>query len=340
MKLVFTGGCGYIGSHSAFACLRELDCEIIIVDDLSTGFIESYDFLSSKFGNRVSFRNIDINEVSSILQDEKIDCMVHFAGSLSVGESMLNPLLYYHNNTAKTLKLISNCIKYKVKNFIFSSTAAVYGEPDMSLIPIKEDAPVSPINPYGRSKLMIENILEDISKVSALNYIALRYFNVAGACSHNDYRAGLGLGQRSKNATHLIKIASECAVGKRSAMGIFGNDYPTNDGTCVRDYIHVDDLAAAHVEGIRMLQDNSQNSFSEVFNVGYKKGFSVKEIIECVKRHCNIDFRVEVQNRRAGDPAILISNNEKLLEKSKWIPKFDDINNIVKSAIEWERFLK
>ncbi|MBR4141083.1 MAG: UDP-glucose 4-epimerase GalE, partial [Campylobacter sp.] len=230
------------------------------------------------------------------------------------------------NNTANAINLIALCQKYGVKNFIFSSTAATYGEPETGVV--SEESPQNPINPYGRSKLMTEWVLKDAALANKnFKYGILRYFNVAGASSD-----GL-IGQNYPNATHLVKVATQTIVGKREKMSIFGDDYPTSDGTCVRDYIHVEDLAQAHLSVLRYLQNND----SSVFNVGYGTGFSVKEVIECVKKISGVDFKVENAARRDGDPARLISNADKLKAKTDWTPKHNNLEEIVQSALNWER---
>ena len=248
-------------------------------------------------------------------------------------ESVENPLKYYLNNTANTTNLIKLASDYGIKKFIFSSTAAVYGEPDISEIEdgIKEDFPTNPINPYGQSKLFSEKILQDANKANPnLKYVIFRYFNVAGASPD------LTIGQKTKNATHLIKVASECACGKRDKMYIFGSDYPTPDGTCIRDYIHVMDLADAHIKALDYLEENE----SDIFNLGYSKGASVKEVIDTVKKVSGVDFKVEEAQRRAGDPAMLIANSNKVKEKMKWSPKYDNLEFICKTAYEYEKGLK
>ena len=222
-----------------------------------------------------------------------------------------------------------------MNRFIFSSTAAVYGEP--KIVPVAEDSPLLPINPYGSSKMMSEMILRDCAIANAdFRFVALRYFNVAGAYRNNDYAKGQGLGQRSANATHLIKVACECAVGKRESMNIFGDDYDTADGSCVRDYIHIDDLANAHLSAFEFLENGGQ---SEVFNVGYGEGYSVKEVVAKVKEISGVDFKAINAPRRDGDPAILISNNAKILAQTSWRPKFNDIDFIIKSAYQWEKIV-
>lgn len=343
MRLLFTGGSGYIGSHTARCFLANTDAHITILDNLSTGFRQNFEYLHKVYGNRVELLEMDLGDtsgVAKILEDSSFLGCVHFAASLIVGESVQKPLQYYKNNVINTTNLIDLCARYGVKNFIFSSTAAVYGEPEPNLVPISECAPLAPINPYGASKMMSERVLEDTSKIGSINYVALRYFNVAGACSANtdeNLAQGLGLGQRSKNATHLIKVAVECAVGKRKSMEIFGQDYDTKDGTCVRDYIHIDDLASAHLSAFEFLTDSGK---SEVFNVGYNRGYSVKEVIECVKKVSGVDFVVNPAKRREGDPSMLIASNQKLLSHTSWKPKYDDLETIVQSAYKWELALK
>ncbi|MDE6886607.1 MAG: UDP-glucose 4-epimerase GalE [Helicobacteraceae bacterium] len=335
-NILFTGACGYIGSHTAYSFLKHTDYDIIVIDNLSSGFVENIDFLQSTFKDRISFIKIDLSDSKSlenVFMESEIYAIVHFAASIVVSESVSNPLLYYSNNTKNTLDLIKLCTKFEIKNFIFSSTAAVYGEPENN--PISEDSPLLPINPYGASKMMSEMILRDTASANQnFNYIALRYFNVAGALNDNDYQKNRGLGQRNKNATHLIKIACECAVGKRDGMQIFGDDYETKDGTCIRDYIHIDDLAMAHLRALEFLEGEKR---SEVFNVGYNNGYSVKEIISRLKEISKVDFKVEIAKRREGDPANLVSNNTKILNLTSWKAMHNDIDLILKSAYLWEK---
>ena len=335
-NILFTGAGGYIGSHTAYYFLKNTDCKITIIDNLSTGFIDNILYLESRFKYRVSFINADLNDekkIREIFLINKFDAIVHFAASLIVEESTRNPILYYSNNTKNTLFIISLCLEFNINKFIFSSTAAVYGEGNIDSI--KEKDPLSPINPYGKSKMASEMILEDAAKAyEKFNCVILRYFNVAGALSSNEYKDNLNLGQRSKNATHLIKVACECAVGKREEMSIFGNDYKTKDGTCIRDYIHVDDLASAHLSAYEFLNANSR---SEIFNVGYCNGYSVSEIISKVKEISGIDFKVKISPRRTGDPTQLIANNEKILSLTSWKPKYNDINHIINTAYLWEK---
>lgn len=336
--ILFTGAAGYIGSHTALAFLQNSDCKITIIDNLQSGFRENVAFLECDFKARIDFLQMDLGDfdaMQNLFKAQKFDAVVHFAASLIVPESVAKPLLYYSNNTKNTLNLIANCVECGVNRFIFSSTAAVYGEP--KIVPVAEDSPLLPINPYGSSKMMSEMILRDCAITNAdFRFVALRYFNVAGAYRNNDYAKGQGLGQRSANATHLIKVACECAVGKRESMNIFGDDYDTADGSCVRDYIHIDDLANAHLSAFEFLENGGQ---SEVFNVGYGEGYSVKEVVAKVKEISGVDFKAINVPRRDGDPAILISNNAKILAQTSWRPKFNDIDFIIKSAYQWEKIV-
>ena len=336
--ILFTGAAGYIGSHTALSFLQNSDCKITIIDNLQSGFRENVAFLECDFKARIDFLQMDLGDfyaMQNLFKAQKFDAVVHFAASLIVPESVAKPLLYYSNNTKNTLNLIANCVECGVNRFIFSSTAAVYGEP--KIVPVAEDSPLLPINPYGSSKMMSEMILRDCAIANAdFRFVALRYFNVAGAYRNNDYAKGQGLGQRSANATHLIKVACECAVGKRESMNIFGDDYDTADGSCVRDYIHIDDLANAHLSAFEFLENGGQ---SEVFNVGYGEGYSVKEVVAKVKEISGVDFKAINAPRRDGDPAILISNNAKILAQTSWRPKFNDIDFIIKSAYQWEKIV-
>lgn len=341
MKLLLSGGCGYIGSHTAYEFLKNTQAQIVLLDNLSTGFKETFEYLQKKFPSRVSFFEASLGEVDKIdafLRENHFDCMIHFAASIIVSESVANPLKYYLNNTLNTTNLINLCVKNGIKNFIFSSTAAVYGEPAHN--PVSEDTPTSPINPYGSSKLMSEWVLRDTALAHDFKYIALRYFNVAGSNVHNtpeELAKAEGLGQRSLNATHLIKVASECAIGVRESMGIYGDDYPTADGTCIRDYLHINDLARAHLSAYEYLLKEQK---CNIFNVGYNKGYSVKEVVETMKKVTGIDFEAKISPRREGDPAILIAGNEKLLQHTSWKPLYNDLELICKSSYEWEKNLR
>ncbi|MDD6056006.1 MAG: UDP-glucose 4-epimerase GalE [Helicobacter sp.] len=333
----FTGAGGYIGSHTAYYFLKNSDCKIVIFDNLSTGFLDNVEFLKQSFPNRVEFIKGDLGDIEVLkkaFSSFKINAIVHFAASLIVQESVLNPLKYFKNNVANTTNLLEISQDFNINTFLFSSTAAVYGEPRVEKgAKILESTPTNPINPYGTSKLMIEQILKAL-EVANPNFksVILRYFNVAGALMDKQG----ALGQRVKNATHLIKVACECAVGKREGMQIYGDNYATSDGTCIRDYIHVDDLASAHFYALQSLQ---KDGISQVYNVGYGSGFSVKEVIECVKKVSGVDFKVEIANRREGDPAQLVSDNAKILTTG-WNPKFNNLETICKSAYLWEERLK
>lgn len=323
MKILLTGGAGYIGSH-VLNLLGQAGHDIVVVDNLSTGRNASL-----LYGRHEEFSLEDVARLEELLKKEKFEACLHFVGSIIVPESVEKPLKYYQNNTTNSLNLIELCVKYNVNRFIFSSTAALYGDSAPGGI-CTEETQVNPINPYGRSKMMTEFMLEDTAKATDLNYVALRYFNVAGA------NVDLKIGQCSPNSTHLIKIASECAAGKREKMAIFGTDYETKDGTCVRDYIHVDDLAAAHVDALKFLERDSE---SVVLNCGYGHGYTVKEVIETVKKVTGVDFPVEIEGRRAGDAGTLISRADKIREVLGWTPKYDDLDLIVRTAFEWEKSL-
>ncbi len=322
-KILVTGGAGYIGCHILLILEKE-EHDVVIVDNLSTGK-----------RNRIPYGKLiigdigDVHLLESLMKKEQFDSIIHFAGSIIVPESVLNPLKYYKNNTENSFALIQLAQKYGIKNFVFSSTAAVYGIPDEGVC--DENTPTNPINPYGRSKLMTEWALEDVCRVSEMNYISLRYFNVAGA--NVEGRAG----QCSPISTHLIKVACEAALGKKEKLIIFGDDYDTPDGTCIRDYIHIDDLADAHIKSLDYLQ---KNKISYVFNCGYEKGFSVKEVISLVQKVSGSQFKIEIGKRREGDPPKLIAKSKKIRNVLNWSPRYDDLELICKTAFEWEKNLK
>ncbi len=324
MNILVTGGAGYIGSHVVKQLGEKTGHKITVLDNLVTGFEDSI-----LYGEFINADLSDFKRVEDIFSKNKFDAVIHFAASLVVPESVSDPLKYYLNNTANTANVIKLCVKYGVGKFIFSSTAAVYGEPSMDKIPVDELSLTAPINPYGSSKLMSENVLKDTSNAfENFNYVALRYFNVAGASIDGS------IGQSTKDATHLIKVAAECALGKREKMYVFGDDYPTADGTCIRDYIHVEDLADAHLKALDYLEKNSQ---SNIFNCGYGHGFSVNEVLETMKKVTGVNFKVLKEDRRAGDPAALISNNSKITKLMNWTPKYDDLELICKTAFQWEK---
>ena len=326
MKILITGGAGYIGSHTLRQFL-ETPHEIFVLDNFSKGSKKAIETLQNI--RKFSFFEQDLCDftgVRKLFKEHKFDAVVHFAASIEVFESTQKPLKYYLNNTANTANLIAECLENGVSNFIFSSTAAVYGEPNTERV--GETSPLAPINPYGRSKLMSEEVLRDASRANeGFKHCILRYFNVAGACM------SYALGHNYPKATLLIKVAAECAAGKRDKMSIYGEDYGTKDGTCVRDYIHIDDIAAAHLAALDYLQNSGENG---LFNVGYGHGFSVKEVVETMKRVSGVDFRVEMAARRAGDPSILIADSAKIRALTSWKPQFDDLETICKSAYEWE----
>lgn len=336
MNILITGAAGYIGSHVAKQLLETTTHNIIILDNLSTGSTKTLKTLRKI--RDFKFIEMDLKKfkkVNKVLKENDINTIIHFAASIVVPESVENPLKYYMNNTVNTTNLIKCAIKNKVSKFIFSSTAATYGEPtELPITGIDETYPTNPINPYGMSKLMSERVIQDTAFANPdFKYVIFRYFNVAGAdIKYKEEKLNPRIGQSFPNATHLIKIASECAVGKREKMAIFGSDFPTQDGTGVRDYIHVDDLANAHIKAIDYLENNP----SDIFNAGYGKGYSVKEVIETMKKVTNTDFQVDMVERRAGDPAALISDNRKIKEKMNWTPKYEDLELICKSAFEWE----
>ena len=319
--ILVTGGAGYIGSH-VVKLLGEAGHDVIVYDNLSTGFREAV-----THGKLVEGDLEDLNKLGSVFAQNKIDGVMHFAGSIVVPESVENPLKYYSNNTLNSLNLIKMCVDHGVENFIFSSTAAVYGILESGKA--TEDTEKNPINPYGQSKLMTEFMLKDTSAaIEKFNYVALRYFNVSGADPDGK------IGQAFPGATHLIKVNCEAAAGKREKTFIFGTDFETPDGTGVRDYIHVVDLAQAHLDALDFLFKQKR---SEVFNCGYGHGFSVREVVNAVKEVTGVNYPVEEAPRRAGDPAELVSIADKLKKTTGWTPKYDDLAFIIKTAYEWEK---
>ena len=321
--ILVTGGAGYIGSHMTLA-LQEAGERVVVIDDLSTGRRQAVPADVPLFEGSVG----DAAFVGSVMDRHPISAIIHFAASIVVPDSVTRPLDYYRNNTANARTLIDCAVERGVPHVVFSSTAAVYGEPDRT--PIGEDLPTQPINPYGRSKLMVEWMLNDVARAHALSYAALRYFNVAGADP-----AGR-TGQSTPNATHLIKIAVQAALGKRDGLDVFGTDYPTPDGSCIRDYVHVSDLVAAHLDALRYLRAGQP---SITCNIGYAAGYSVLDVIEVVKRVSGVDFPVRLKGRRAGDPAVLVASNERARTELGWTPRYDDLETIVRHALAWERRL-
>jgi len=319
MKILVTGGAGYIGSHIVKA-LGEKGDDLLIYDNLSTG----HDWAVT-YGKLVKGELADFQLLQATLDHFRPEAVIHFAASIQVEESVRDPLKYYENNVCNTLKLLEAMVQSRVKYLIYSSTAAVYGIPET--ISVNETVPLSPINPYGKSKVIVEGILKDLSVARDFKYIALRYFNVAGADSEGK------IGQAYKESTHLITKALKAAKGISAKMDIYGTDYPTPDGTCVRDYIHVDDLASAHISALDYLLKEGQ---SDVMNCGYGHGFSVKEVIETVKKVTGCDFPVKEAGRRAGDTPALIANSTKLQKLTGWQPKYDNLEYIVQTAWNWE----
>lgn len=325
VPVLVTGGAGYIGSHAVLALL-DAGWPVVVIDDLSTGFRwavpEGAAFYEGDIADEVL--------VGRILRDHGIRAVMHFAGSILVGESVEQPLRYYENNTVKSRTLIETVVREGVPHFIFSSTAAVYGIPET--VPITEESRMQPINPYGWSKLMTERMLADATRAHPFNYGALRYFNVAGADPEG--RSG----QSSKIGTHIIKVAAETVVGKRSYVGVYGNDYATPDGTGVRDYIHVSDLADAHVAALeRLIAVPDENL---VLNCGYGRGFSVLEVLDAADRVAGEPIERRLEARRPGDPDTLVADNTKILATLPWRPKRDRLDDIVADALAWERKLK
>lgn len=323
-SVLVTGGAGYIGSHAVLA-LKDAGWPVAVIDNLSTGF-------RFAIPDDVPLYEGDIEDselLARIFQEQGTGAIMHFAGSIIVPESVEDPLKYYHNNTVKSRALIEAAVQAGIAHFIFSSTAATYGIPDVPAV--KEDTPTRPINPYGWSKLMTEQMLSDSAFAHPLNYCVLRYFNVAGADPH------ARTGQSTAGATHLIKVALEAALGKRDAVAVFGTDYDTPDGTGVRDYIHVSDLAAAHVLALQALIEQPDRSLT--MNCGYGRGFSVLEVLDAVDRVTNQKIERRMQARRAGDPGSLISDPSRIRATVPWQPQHDNLDTIIAHALAWERKL-
>jgi UDP-glucose 4-epimerase len=323
MAVLVTGGAGYIGSHMVLD-LVDFGEDVVVLDNLSTGqrwaVADEIPFITGDTGDQLL--------VEQLIRKYGIDAIIHFAAAIVVPDSVRDPLAYYKNNTANSRALIECAVKTGVRHFIFSSTAAVYGNPATN--PVTENAPTLPISPYGWSKLMTEIMLRDASHAHDLAHVILRYFNVAGADPAG--RAG----QSTPGATHLIKLAAETALGRRPELQIFGTDYPTADGTCIRDYVHVSDLVRAHSNALRHLRSGAP---SLTLNCGYGHGFSVREVIETVKRVSGVNFKVENAPRRPGDPAALVAATQKIRTILSWHPQFDSLATIVTHALAWERAL-
>ncbi len=323
MTILVTGGAGYIGSHMVHALVAAGE-NVVVLDNLSTGFqwavAGGVPLVNGETGDQVL--------VGRLISENHVTAIIHFAASIVVPDSVADPLGYYRNNTVNSRSLIECAIKGGVKQFIFSSTAAVYGNPN--IVPIGEDDPVAPMSPYGSSKLMTEIMLRDAGIAHGLDYVILRYFNVAGADPQ------LRTGQSTKGATHLIKVAVETALGKRAKMDVFGTDYPTPDGTCIRDYIHVTDLVRAHSDALAYLRAGGT---PVTLNCGYGHGFSVLEVIDTVKRVSGVDFRVDHAAARPGDPAQIVAKSDRIRALLGWQPQFDELGTIVGHALAWERKL-
>jgi UDP-glucose 4-epimerase len=323
MAILVTGGAGYIGSHTVLELLAAGE-KVVVLDNLSTGFRsavpDDVPLILGDFG--------DEDLVTELLAKHDVDAIIHFAAKIVVPDSVADPLGYYLNNTAMARTLLACAVDCGVKHFIFSSTAAVYGEP--AQVPVRESETLKPMSPYGRSKLMVEWMLEDTAKAHDLSYVVLRYFNVAGADPQGR------IGQSTPNATHLIKVAVQTALGRRPGMEVFGTDYPTPDGSCLRDYIQVTDLARAHVDALNYLRDDGGNL---TCNVGYARGYSVLDVIDVVKQVSGVDFPVRKSGRRPGDPAAIVAANDRIRAELGWRPQHDNLNEIVRQALDWERRL-
>jgi UDP-glucose 4-epimerase len=320
MSILVTGGCGYIGSHMVHA-LADQGRDVVVLDNLSTGFRRALPDAARLVVGDIG----DMDLTGTLFRRHGVTAIIHFAGSIIVPESVADPLGYYFNNTVKSRALIASAVAAGVPHFIFSSTAAVYGM--AADTPVAETMPLEPMSPYGSSKLMTEIMLRDTAAAHPLRYVALRYFNVAGA----DPKGRTG--QSTKGATHLIKVASETALGKRAGMEVFGTDYPTRDGTCIRDYIHVTDLARAHVAALDHLEAGGT---SDVFNCGYGRGYSVLEVLDAVRRVSGRPLPAKLSGRRPGDPASIVASPLKIRERLGWRPELDDLDAIVRHALDWE----
>ncbi len=323
MSVLVTGGAGYIGSHMVLA-LADANEKVVVLDNLSTGLRSAVDARAIFVEGDIA----DVELVSSLFAQHDVQAIVHFAGSIIVPESVSDPLKYYFNNTAKTRALIDTAVQKGIPHFVFSSTAAVYGMPER--VPVTEDVALNPMSPYGRSKLMTEWMLEDVAAAHALKYAILRYFNVAGADP-----AGRS-GQSTRDATHLIKVAVQTALGLRQQMSIFGTDYDTPDGTCIRDYIHVSDLIAAHMDALNHLRQGGE---SITANCGYGHGSSVSEVVNAVREVTGLPIDAVLAARRPGDPAAIVADASRARRVLGWAPRHDNLEEIVEHAFAWENKL-
>ena len=323
MTVLVTGGAGYIGSHMVHA-LVEAGERVVVIDNLSTGFSAFLPESAPLFIGDAG----DENLVEGVIRQHEVESIIHFAGSVVVPDSMRDPLGYYRNNTLTTQSLLNAAVKGGVNRFIFSSTAAVYGNPEQ--VPVAEHAPTRPLSPYGSSKLMTEIMLHDVASAHGMSYVVLRYFNVAGA----DPQTRMGLA--TVGATHLLKIAVEAATGQRAKIDVFGTDYPTPDGSCIRDFIHVSDLAQAHRAALSYLRDGGN---SVTLNCGYGRGYSVLETIEAVRRVSGRNFAVQYAPRRPGDIMTMVADTSRIRSTLDWTPQFDDLDAIARHALAWEEKL-
>lgn len=322
MKILVTGGAGYIGSHVVKA-LGEKGFDVLTYDNLSKGFKDSV-----LYGELIVGDLADRTFLQKVIGSFKPDAVMHFAAFIEVGESVREPLKYYQNNVSNSLTILDVMAENHVQNFIFSSSAAVYGSPKN--VPILEEEPIKPVNPYGHSKAIVESVLQNISLSGGLKYISLRYFNAAGADPSGR------IGERHNPESHLIPLALQTANNKRKSLTIYGTDYPTIDGTCIRDYIHVDDLADAHVLALKYLLEDGK---SDVFNCGYGHGYSVREVVSAAKKVTGINFVTENALLRSGDPPVLVADSSKMKKELNWKPRHDDLEYIIKTAWDWERKL-
>jgi UDP-glucose 4-epimerase len=319
-RVLVTGGAGYIGSHVVKA-LGEKGFTVLVYDNLSKGYRDAV-----LYGELVVGDLADVKLLDRTVKEFQPDAVMHFAAFIEVGESVQDPIKYYQNNAANTISLLHVLTKHQVSKFIFSSSAAVYGSPEK--VPITEDEKINPINPYGQSKAIVEKVLRDLSAATDFQYVSLRYFNAAGADPSGR------IGERHNPESHLIPLILKAAKGERQSIKVFGTDYPTPDGTCIRDYIHIEDLADAHLLALDYLLDNGKSDF---FNCGYGHGHSVKEVIDTARKVTGMNFAVQETGRRAGDPPVLVADSSKLKKNLKWKPRYDSLEYIIKTAWEWEK---